>query len=88
MLCHKQVPMPFFLFSPKIKIFKVVNVFDLVKKNMFHFFEKFEHKGHTLLVLEILDLSLLQLLIGQCGEPLSLAAIRPIMHQVKTKWLR
>ncbi|XP_039978855.1 homeodomain-interacting protein kinase 1-like [Xiphias gladius] len=51
-------------------------------KNVVHFFEQFQHKGHTCLVFEMLDRSLLQLLSEQQGTPLSLHEIRPITHQL------
>ncbi|XP_039979341.1 homeodomain-interacting protein kinase 1-like isoform X3 [Xiphias gladius] len=74
--------MSFFLFSPQIKMLEAVSVLDPAMKNVVHFFEQFQHKGHTCLVFEMLDRSLLQLLSEQQGTPLSLHEIRPITHQL------
>ncbi|XP_039979347.1 homeodomain-interacting protein kinase 1-like [Xiphias gladius] len=61
---------------------EAVSVLDPAMKNVVHFFEQFQHKGHTCLVFEMLDRSLLQLLSEQQGTPLSLHEIRPITHQL------
>ncbi|XP_039979344.1 homeodomain-interacting protein kinase 1-like, partial [Xiphias gladius] len=65
-----------------IKMLEAVSVLDPAMKNVVHFFEQFQHKGHTCLVFEMLDRSLLQLLSEQQGTPLSLHEIRPITHQL------
>lgn len=60
---------------------------DPVKKNVVHFFEKFQDQGHTCLVFEKLDMNLFTLLEQRQWEHLTLNEIRPIAHQVKTMLL-
>ncbi|XP_040002959.1 homeodomain-interacting protein kinase 1-like [Xiphias gladius] len=65
----------------EIQMLEVVSVLDPVKKNVVQFLEKFQHRGHTCLVFEMLDRSLHQLL-KERNMPLSLSEIRPVTHQL------
>ncbi|XP_039979263.1 homeodomain-interacting protein kinase 1-like [Xiphias gladius] len=65
----------------EIQMLEVVSVLDPVKKNVVQFLEKFQHRGHTCLVFEMLDRSLHQLLV-ELNRPLSLSEIRPVTHQL------
>ncbi|XP_035472737.2 homeodomain-interacting protein kinase 1-like isoform X1 [Scophthalmus maximus] len=68
----------------EIMMLDALRALDPVKKNVVHFFEKFQDQGHTCLVFEKLDMNLFTLLEQRQWEHLTLNEIRPIAHQLLT----
>nr|XP_057936555.1 homeodomain-interacting protein kinase 2-like [Doryrhamphus excisus] len=61
---------------------KQISVLDPDKTNVVRFYEHFEHEGNICLVFEILDCNLIHLVEERQRQPLSLAEIRVIAHQL------